>query len=245
MDTMEGNKAIAAVLVAGIAFFVSGTIGVGLVHETRLKEPAIKIAGMPETAAAAAPAPEEIPPIATYLAAANEQDGEAYAKKVCAACHTFGQGQAAGVGPNLYGVVGGPHAHMPGFNYSDAIKSKQGPWTYEELNHWLYKPAAYAQGTRMAFAGIPSEKQRADVIDYLRTLSPNPEPLPAAQPAASTGAGAATQTGSSQGEQPSSSGTPAGQSPTAARAQQTQPGTEQTGGAAAGAGSPAPAASSH
>ena len=67
---------------------------------------------------------------------------------------------------------------MEGFNYSAALKGKQGPWTYDELNEWLHKPSAYAPGTRMAFAGINSDKQRADVIAYLRTLSDNPEPLP-------------------------------------------------------------------
>ena len=53
---------------------------------------------------------------------------------------------------------------MEGFNYSTALKGKQGPWTFDELNEWLHKPSAYAPGTRMAFAGINSDKQRADVI---------------------------------------------------------------------------------
>jgi cytochrome c len=75
-------------------------------------------------------------------------------------------------------VVGGPHAHMVGFSYSDALKAKTGPWTYDELNEWLTKPAAYAPGTKMGFAGLGSEKQRADIIDYLHTLSHTPEPLP-------------------------------------------------------------------
>jgi len=97
-----------------------------------------------------------------------------------AACRFFGK---PGVGPNLYGVVGAPHGHEPGFNYSAALKAKQGPWTFDELNEWLHKPAAYAPGTRMAFAGINNDKQRADVIAYLRTLSDNPEPLPAADAA--------------------------------------------------------------
>lgn len=243
MDTIEVNKAVAAVLVAGIAFFLTGTIGVGLVHETRLKETAIKIEGVQATPApGAAAAPEQVPPIAPFMATADEAAGEAYAKKVCAACHTFGQGQPAGLGPNLYGVLGGPHAHMAGFNYSEALKSKKGPWTYEELNEWLHKPSAYAPGTRMTFAGIPSEKERANVIDYLRSLSPNPEPLPSAQPAASTpGAGEAKQSGSSQGTQPSAPGNPPAASPTADRAQQTQPAPPQ---GAAGAGSPTPPAKS-
>ena len=64
------------------------------------------------------------------------------------------------------------------FNFSNALKGKPGAWSYEELNAWLQKPAAFAPGTRMAFAGINSEKQRADVIAYLRSLSQSPAPLP-------------------------------------------------------------------
>ena len=54
-----------------------------------------------------------------------------------------------------------------------------GPWTFEELDKWLTKPAAYAPGTKMTFVGIADPKERADVIDYLRSLSATPEPLPA------------------------------------------------------------------
>lgn len=184
MDTMEVNKAVAAVLVAGIAFFITGTIGSGLVRELRPKQTAIKIEGVPAATGGPAQPEEQVPPIAPFMAAADQAAGEAFAKKVCATCHTFVQGGKAGVGPNLFGVLGGPHAHMAGFNYSDALKAKQGNWTYEELNLWLHKPAAYAPGTRMAFAGLPSEKERANVIAFLRSLSPNPEPLPTPEPAA-------------------------------------------------------------
>ena len=181
MDDLALNKVLAAILTAGLAFMLTGLIGDALVRPARLTESAIKIDTSAVAAAAPAPkdaAPQE--PIAKFLATADAGAGEATAKKVCATCHTFTQGGPAGVGPNLYGVVGGPHAHMQGFNYSDALKSKTGPWNYDELNEWLTKPAAYAPGTRMAFAGISSEKQRADVIAYLRSLSPNPLPLPPA-----------------------------------------------------------------
>jgi len=101
-------------------------------------------------------------------------------KSGCIACHSFNEGGKAGVGPNLYGVVGAPHGHMAGYAYSAALKGKEGPWTYDEMNQWLKKPSAYAPGTKMSFAGLSDAKARANVIAYLRSLSPNPEPLPQA-----------------------------------------------------------------
>jgi cytochrome c len=178
MDSMEINKGVAAVLVAGIVFFLTGLIGMQLVKEKRPEKPAIAIAGAPAETAAAAAKPEALPPIAPLLAKADVATGESTAKKLCTSCHTFNDGGKAGVGPNLYGVVGGPHAHMQGFDYSAGMKAKTGPWTFDELNEWLHKPSSYVPGTRMAFPGISNDQQRADVIDYLHTLSPNPVPLP-------------------------------------------------------------------
>jgi len=178
MDSMEINKGVAAVLVAGIMFFLTGLFGMDLVNEERLAKPAIQVAVTVEGAVAAAVKPVELPPIAPLLAKADVGAGEATVKKLCSACHTVAAGGKAGVGPNLYNVVGGPHRHMEGFNYSAGMKAKAGPWTFDELNAWLHKPAAYVPGTRMAFGGISGDQQRADVIAYLRSLSPNPVPLP-------------------------------------------------------------------
>lgn len=192
MDAMEVNKSIAAVLVVGIVYFLSGTAGTLLVGEKRPEKAhtAVDTSKLDAPSAGAA-APKPAVPVADLLAKADPGKGEAYAKKVCSACHTFDQGGKAGIGPNLYGVVGAPHGHMQGFSYSDALKGKKGPWTFDELNAWLTKPNAYAQGTKMTFAGISSDTERANVIDYLHTLSPNPEPLPKpAQPAAAAPASA-------------------------------------------------------
>jgi cytochrome c len=180
MDSMAVTKVSTAVLVAGIAYFMTGLIGAQLVHPERPAKPAIEIKGGEPEPAAGPKAEAALPPIAPLLAKADPAAGEALFKKLCTACHTANDGGKAGVGPNLYGVVGGPHAHMEGFSYSAGLKAKTGPWTFDELNEWLHKPSSYVSGTRMTFAGLNNDQQRADVIDYLRTLSPNPEPLPAA-----------------------------------------------------------------
>ena len=179
MDSMELNKGVAAVLVAGIAFMGATVLSDVLVHPHRLEKTAIQIDLPPPAGAAPAPVAAADPPVALLLASADPAAGEAQTKaQGCVACHSFNQGGKAGIGPNLYGVVGAPHGHMEGYSYSTALKSKAGPWTYDELYDWLRKPAAYAPGTKMTYAGLADPKKRADVIDYLRTLSPNPEPLP-------------------------------------------------------------------
>lgn len=205
MDSMEVNKGIAAVLVGGIIFFITGMLGDILVRENPLEKPVLAIAAVPAPTAGAPAAPTGPGDITPLLANADVKTGEQFTHRVCIACHTFDKGGKNGVGPNLYGVVGGPHDHEASFNYSPAMQKYKGqPWTFDALNHWLYKPSAYAPGTRMSFAGITSDKQRVDVIAYLRTLSDNPVPLPkpeeAQKPAAATPATAPS--GGGVGAQP-------------------------------------------
>ena len=179
MANMEVNKALAAVLTAGIAFMGSGFIGQQLVHVERPHESAIQIGEVAASQTTQAPAAEapKLEPITPLLASANVQNGQTLAQRLCASCHSFNEGGRNGVGPNLHGVIGAPHGHVEGFTYSAALKGKQGPWTYEDMNVWLLKPNAYAPGTRMAFAGISNTQQRADVIAYLKSISPKaPEP---------------------------------------------------------------------
>jgi cytochrome c len=223
MDSMEVNKGIAAVLVGGIAFFLTGLIGDTLVRERELEKSVLNIAVAPAATGGGEAKPAGPAPIAPLLASADPKAGDQFVHRVCTACHTFDKGGKPSVGPNLYGVVGGPHDHEPGFNYSPAMEKFKGqPWTFDALNEWLFKPSAYAPGTRMSFAGIPSDKQRADVIDYLRTLSDNPVPLPAAEAAqkpaeaaqkppasATTGAPTGGGTAAVQPNAPNTSGQPA------------------------------------
>jgi len=178
--SLELNKAASAVLIAGIAFMVTGLVGQALVSPPRLYESAISIGAAPQAAApAAAPAVAALESVGPLLAAANADTGRQLAQRACAACHNFVQGGPNGVGPNLWGIVNANHARVAGFNYSVANRAlSDKPWDYEALNAFIAKPATAMPGTRMAYAGMANIGQRADVIAFLRSLSPNPVPLP-------------------------------------------------------------------
>jgi len=179
MSSLEMNKVAAAVLTGGLIAMMTGFIAEVLVEPKHLEQNAYVVDT--SAIAGAAPAAKEEQggpaPIAPLLASADPAAGEK-AAKACASCHSFDKGGGAKVGPNLWGVVGGPHGHMEGFAYSSAIKDMPGTWDYEALNHFLYNPKGYAPGTKMTFAGIKKDQERANVIAWLRTQADSPVPLP-------------------------------------------------------------------
>jgi cytochrome c len=179
MDSLGNNKIAGAVLTAGIAFWGLGLLADATVHPKKLEKSAIEIKGgeAPAAGAAVAAAPQ-VAPILALLIKADPAKGEAFTKKICVACHSFKEGGPNRVGPNLYGVVGRQQASAAGYSYSTALSAHKDKWTYVELNKWLSSPKTYAPGTKMGYAGITSDENRADVIAYLRSLSPTPEPLP-------------------------------------------------------------------
>jgi cytochrome c len=113
--------------------------------------------------------------IKSMIASANVEDGKNVARK-CQACHSLEPGGPTKIGPNLAGVVGADIASKD-YPYSDALKGKEGNWTYENLNAFLTSPRDWAPGTKMTFPGLKKPEERAAVIAYLRTLSPNAPPL--------------------------------------------------------------------
>jgi cytochrome c len=155
-----------------------GVFSNALVVSAPANPPGFDLPSGAETAKKAAPAAAV--PLPQLLAKADAEKGKALTK-VCATCHSFDKGAPAKAGPNLYGVVGRPKGSMEGFAYSDGMKAKGGNWTFEDLDAFITSPKTFVPGTKMGFGGEPSAEKRADIIAYLRTLSDNPVPLPAAK----------------------------------------------------------------
>lgn len=210
---LELNK-IAGTALGALLF----TMALGIVSDAIYAPPAVSKPGYDLPAPAeqatggqgtAAGAPTV--PLPILLAKADAKKGEATSKP-CTACHTFDKGGAAKVGPPLWGVVGRAKAAVAGFAYSDALKTKGGEWTFDDLDHFILNPKGYAPGTKMAFAGEKDPGRLADILAYLRSLSDNPAPLPQADASATPAAASPEDAASGrtpQGASPKSNAGPA------------------------------------
>lgn len=178
MDGFEYNKIVAAVLIALLVAIVSIIIGEEFIHPKKLKKESYEIVvshtSNSSDAGAAKDKPDDIAP---FLAKADAKKGEDSFKK-CLQCHTTGKGDPHKIGPNLWGIVMRKIGSLGDFAYSAGMKEKKDVWTYENLNHLLFKPRNFIPGTKMSFVGIFDTQERANIIVYLRGLSDNPEPLP-------------------------------------------------------------------
>ena len=181
MDSFEINKIIAAVLLTALIVIGIGKFTDVLFHVEKPKESAYKVEGLETTLASTSSNSEtkvvEKVDISQLLALGDLAHGEKVFKK-CSACHMIASGGKNMIGPNLWGVIGRTAGSVSDYKYSKAMVAYAKQWNFEEMNSYLIKPRAYIKGTKMAFAGLRKEKDRASVILYLNSKSANPKPLP-------------------------------------------------------------------
>lgn len=180
MDMFEFNKFAGALLGSLLFVIVMHHAVDGLLEPHELEETAyrVEVESDDSQMAEESTAEAEQPSLAAMLASADPEDGAKVFRK-CGACHSIEQGGPNKVGPNLYGILGGPKAHRDDFAYSDAMKEKGGEWTYEDLAAFLDNPKDFIPGTKMSFAGLRKPGDVADVIAFIRTMNDSPPPLPA------------------------------------------------------------------
>ena len=182
MDSFELNKIIAAVLLTALIVIGIGKFTNILFHVEKPKESAYKIEGLEiVTTSTSSTSSEakvvEAVDIKQLLTMGDLAHGEKVCKK-CSACHQIASSGKNMIGPNLWGVIGRTAGSVGDYKYSKAMVAYGKEWTYEEMNSYLIKPQAYVKGTKMAFAGLRKEKDRASVILFMNSKSSSPKSLP-------------------------------------------------------------------
>ena len=179
MDSFELNKIIAAVLMVALLVIGLGKIADGLFHVKKPKNPGYQVEVENKLTTAASQVAEVVEKIdiSAIMALGDIASGEKVFKK-CAACHSINKGGPNKIGPALYNVVGRSVGGVNDYKYSKALASYGKEWTFEELNGFLKKPASYIKGTKMSYAGLRKEKDRASVIKYLNQNNDSPKQLP-------------------------------------------------------------------
>ena len=179
MDSFELNKIIAAVLMVALLVIGIGKFSDIIFHvdKPEISGYKVDIEQVVTTATTSASTAKEEVNIAALMAMGGIASGQKIFKK-CAACHSIIKGGKNNIGPALYNVVGRKVGEISDYKYSKALAAYDKEWTFEELNGFLIKPSKWIKGTKMAYAGLRKEKDRASVIKYLNQNTDNPVPLP-------------------------------------------------------------------
>ena len=179
MDSFEINKIVGAILMVALLVIGIGKLSDVIFHVEKPETPgyAVDVEEATTVSSTTKASVEEKIDIDALMAMGDLTHGEKVFKK-CAACHSIVKGGKNNIGPALYNVVGRKVGLISDYKYSKAMSEYKKAWTFEELNGYLIKPAKWIKGTKMSFAGLRKEKDRASVIKYLNQNSDNPLPLP-------------------------------------------------------------------
>ena len=179
MDSFELNKIIAAVLMVALLVIGLGKVADTVFHVKKPKNPGYQVELENQLTSSTSLVTEVVAKIdiTAIMALGDAVSGEKIFKK-CAACHSINKGGKNKIGPALYNVVGRAVGGVNDYKYSKTLTSYNKEWTFEELNGFLTKPSSYLKGTKMSYAGLRKEKDRASVIKYLNQNSDSPKLLP-------------------------------------------------------------------
>ena len=180
MDSFEINKIVAAILLVALLLIGISKLSSVIFYVEKPKTPGYAVDVEQSVTAQLKTEGETVEQkidIAALMAMGDIATGEKVFKK-CAACHSIVKGGKNNIGPALYNVVNRQVGIVSDYKYSKALSGYGKSWTFEELNGYLIKPAKWIKGTKMAFAGLRKEKDRASVILYLNKNSDKPLPLP-------------------------------------------------------------------
>ena len=176
MDSFEINKIVAAVLVVFLVVFGIGKISDIVFYVEKPNTSAYKVEVSSDNTTQTSGAVQSVD-ISALLAMGDVDHGKKVFKK-CSACHSVKKDGKNKIGPALYNVIGRNVAALSNYKYSKALVAHGKSWSFDEMNGFLIKPQAHIKGTKMAFAGIKKEKDRASVILFMNQNSDNPLPLP-------------------------------------------------------------------
>ena len=180
MDSFEINKIVASILLVALLIIGISKISDLVFHVEKPEKQIVLIENNQETETLDKNKnveSEKKIDISALMSLGDIAKGEKIFKK-CSACHSIEKGGKNKIGPALYNVVGRDIGSIDDYKYSKALANYGKKWTFEELNGYLIKPASYIKGTKMAFAGLRKEIDRASVIKYLNKYSDSPKPLP-------------------------------------------------------------------
>ena len=179
MDSFELNKIIAAILMVALLVIGIGKLSDIIFYVEKPKTPgySVEVETLATASTSSSSLEEDKIDISALMAMGDIAHGEKVFKK-CAACHSIVKGGKNAIGPALYNVVGRKIGVIEDYKYSKALAGYGKEWSFEELNGFLIKPAKWIKGTKMAYAGLRKEKDRASVIKYLNENSDSPLPLP-------------------------------------------------------------------
>ena len=175
MDSFEINKIITAILIVIILVVGIDKLSDVIFHVDKPETPGY-VVEIEQVSKASTSNKNKIDIIA-LMAMGDIASGKNLFKK-CISCHSIVKGGKNKIGPALYSVVGRKVGGVADYKYSKALAAYEKEWTFEELNGFLTKPAKWIKGTKMAYAGLKKEEDRASIIKYLNQNSDSPVPLP-------------------------------------------------------------------